>query len=763
MDERLDALQQLVDFGLLVDALDACGRIVRVRHRDDKSGTKNGWYVAYEYTTLSGRLVVVGAYGWWKEGDTGHKFAVERGGLSEAELREIAQRQRDLSARQAEARAQVAREAAERARKIWPKLPVDGSSAYLARKRVAAFGVRFSRGSVVVPLRTGVDDDSLVGLQWIDADGEKRLLTGTAKQGAFSLIGDRPAPGDVLAVVEGYATGATVHMATGWACAIAFDAGNLSEASRALVRLFPGVRVVVCADDDYATRGNPGATKGLAAARSVRGLMALPAFADGGERGSDWNDLHVSAGLAVVKSQLLAAVLANVEAGSNAGAQSNVVQVAFSGQDWRDALLKSDRGELRSVSYNVRVILEHDPAWAGVLGWCELSHAVRKRELPPLVHAARGDWEDGDDAELRFWLAGRYGIEPKGQDLADAVLGAARAKPYHPIREYLDGLQWDGTPRLATWLQDCLGCGYEESLPDEREDDCSRYLSLVGSMWMIQAVSRVRRPGLKADSVLILEGAQGRGKSTALRVLFGDDWFSDTPIEIGSKDAYESIRGLWGFEMAELDSLNKADASRAKAFFSSATDRFRLPYGHRSKKFHRQCVMAGTTNKFSHLRDETGNRRFWSVTVGVILLDRLREVRDQLWAEADYRYGAGEPWWPSSADLPLFESEQAARLDADVWEVVIGDWLRDKVMCAPPNARAQIMVTSAEIMGDALKIDLGSMKRPEQTRVGIVMHALGWRDCRPRVNGQRVKGYRPSVGYLESMTGNGAYSDEPAF
>ncbi|MFP4063370.1 MAG: VapE domain-containing protein, partial [Halochromatium sp.] len=750
------------------DEFTADGQLHRVSHREDRAGKHNGWYVAHRLRLDRGDEVIVGAYGWWKEGGT-HKIKLNLRGLSDAEKRQIAARRRDAEKRARRAREQLAKEAAERANRLWPKLPEEGGSDYLTRKQVTAWGVRFSRGTLVIPLRTSPDD--LVGLQFIDADGTKRFLTGTAKQGAFHLLGPRPQPGDTLGIAEGYATAASVRAAMGWSVACVFDCGNLIAAMRNLQRQLPGVQLVVCADNDCASPGNPGVTKGREAAAKLRARFAVPVLADGSS--GDFNDLHVSEGLEAVRAQIDAALgeqapqatpnpATSTEggAGGNPPAYGNVVQGRFPGSDWRDRLIRSDKGNIKPTAFNTRLILEHDPAWQDVLGWCEFSHQIIKRRDPPLEHASRGPWDDTDDAELRYWLPERYdGIEPRGQDLADAVIGAARARPFHPVCDYLDGLHWDGRARLDTWLMEYLGCApvpeecaHEGAAQTEEArkqyDEGHHYLTLVGSLWLIQAVSRVRSPGLKADAVLILEGEQGRGKSTALRVLFGDDWFSDTPIDIGSKDSYEALRGLWCMELAELDALSKADSRRAKAFFSSPKDRFRLPYGKRSTLFTRQCVVAGTTNEFAHLKDYTGNRRYWSATVGKIDLEALAEDRDQLWAEADHRFRQREPWWPRKEDEHLFRDQQEARMDIDVWESVIVEFLNGLMRDAMPGQRHRVQVTMATLMEQALNIDRGSMRRPEQTRVGQIMHRLGWVNTRPRVNGKREYGYRPSAGYI---------------
>jgi len=779
------ALEQLQDFGLEVEVADTSGTLRRVKHVDDRAGTKNGWYVLHGFMTRDGRELITGAFGWWKAGDESHRIQYETQGLERAERQAIEARRRELERQARAARAELAQEAAERARRIWEGLPTEGPSAYLARKRIPGLGARFTRGTLVVPLRSS--PETLVGLQFIAGDGGKKFLTGTAKQGAYCLIGPEPQPGEWLGIAEGYATAVSCHLAGGLPVACAFDAGNLLPVARALRARYPWARCALLADDDWQTAGNPGLSKAQAAAKPVRGRVLSPRFPEDSERGTDWNDLYVLAGPEVTREQLVAglAVAEDEDAGPGAAEQGerladipipdNVVDGNFpASRDWMLRLIRTDKGALQSRSFNVRLILEHDPAWAGVLGWCQFSARIVKRRAPPYPRGELGEWSDADDADLRFWLAGRYAIEPKGQDLGDAVLGAARAAPFHPILEYLDGLAWDGTERLDHWLRDHLGA----TTPDEDlgvepgmtaaearrlRERGQRYLRRVGAMSLIQAVARVRKPGCKADTVLILEGEQGRRKSTALMTLFGPDWFSDTPIDIGSKDAYEAIRGLWCIEMAELDALNKADSTRAKAFFSSATDRYRVSYGRRAQTFARQCVIAGTTNQHQYLRDTTGNRRYWPVQCGAIAIEDLAACRDQLWAEADWRYRQGEPWWPQEQERDLFEEQQDYRSEMDAWEPLVVNFLQTRIDAFGGRLDA-VFVTQPEIMQEGLKLDPANMRKPEQTRLGLLMQKLQWRRRRGQ-GSTRPWGYVPprqgwGAGY--ERTGPGGQR-EPAF
>jgi predicted P-loop ATPase len=414
---------------------------------------------------------------------------------------------------------------------------------------------------------------------------------------------------------------------------------------------------------------------------------------------------------------------------------------------WADRLMYTDKGVIRGTAYNVREIIANVPEWTGCLAYCDFSQRIIARTDPPFANAARGEWTDAHDTELRHWLAERFRFEPKKTDIADAVLGVALANRFHPIRDYLDALVWDGRQRLHTWLQVYLGAGHardDPGLSDTALAERDRYLSWVGTWWMIQSIARIRRPGCKADNVLILEGEQGVMKSTALKVLYSPDWFSDTRIDIGSKDAMLAMQGTWCIELAELDAMNKADMRTAKAYFSSSEDRFRVPYGHRLARFPRQSVMAGTTNQSEYLSDLTGNRRYWPVACGDIDIVGLGEVRDQLWAEAQMRFARGERWYAETdEEKAVLAEQQGDRVAGDVWEWRIQSYLARRLVGLRPEQRAQVFVTMDAIMENALSFTAKDMKKPEQTRVGMIVQALGWRNTRPRQDGERVRGYRP--------------------
>lgn len=448
-----------------------------------------------------------------------------------------------------------------------------------------------------------------------------------------------------------------------------------------------------------------------------------------GER-SDFNDLHLLEGLPVVKQQLEAARLALPRAGDGAeclppGGPEPRQRVLDPAMEWQEYLIRNQNGTLKSDIANLELVIRNDWRWAGVLGYCDFSYRIIKRKAPPFEGGFVGEWNDADTARLRIWMSRNYGFTPKDADALNGVLVASQFNRFHPVCEYLNGLVWDGKFRLWNWLQHYLGA--------EGEGDLAHYHGLVGTMWLLGGVARVMQPPVKVDNVLIFEGVQGLGKSTALSILAGE-WFSDSPISIGDKDGYQQMQGVWLIELAELDSWHKAESKRNKQFFTSKIDRYRPSYGKQAQDFPRQTFFAGSTNDDAYFKDSTGNRRYWPVRCTELRAEALAADRDQLWAEAVHLYRQGHRWHPGNEDLHLFAQEQELRFDKDVWEEIIENFL---------VRRTTREVTMSEIMEDALGMNAKDMKPPEQKRVGLIMSHLGWSKHRPRLGGDRVTAYKP--------------------
>ena len=290
-------------------------------------------------------------------------------------------------------------------------------------------------------------------------------------------------------------------------------------------------------------------------------------------------------------------------------------------------------GQIDATPKNVKIILENDQNLAGKVAYNDFSFGTVLLKDVPWRGKVQGElWDDRDDSCLRNYLSNVYGIKGT-QIIADVCAEVFSKQHFHPVKDYIKALEWDGLKRIDTLWVDYLGA----------ED--SEYTRAVTRKHLAAAVARVMRPGCKFDNVIILCGPQGIGKSTMLKKL-GKNWFSDSITSVQGKEAYEQLHGVWIVEMGELYATRKAESEAVKQFLSKTEDIFRQAYGRRTKAFPRQCVFYGTTNDTLFLRDRTGNRRFWPIEVGTQpqvkdFVDFDDEV-DQVWAEAYQIYKAGE-------------------------------------------------------------------------------------------------------------------------
>ena len=286
---------------------------------------------------------------------------------------------------------------------------------------------------------------------------------------------------------------------------------------------------------------------------------------------------------------------------------------------------RADNPSVRPILENIVAILAQDSRWAGRIRLDEFSGRTCLDGRPIA---------DADEGAVALWLSRAYSMVAGSALVGEGMRLVGRENATHPVREYLEALRWDGEPRLLGWLWAYLGA------------ELDPLVGAIGRAWAISAVARAFRPGCKVDTVLILQGGQGAGKSTAIKTL-GGRWFSDTPIVVGNKDVYEQITGVWLYELAELDSFRRADWAQIKALITSPSDNVRRAYARNAADVPRQGVFVGTTNADDFLADSTGSRRFWPITTGAIDIAGLERDRDQLWAEAVAAYQAGDPWWLS--------------------------------------------------------------------------------------------------------------------
>lgn len=382
---------------------------------------------------------------------------------------------------------------------------------------------------------------------------------------------------------------------------------------------------------------------------------------------------------------------------------------------------------------NLATVLQHDPRWSGILAYDVFGSDVVMLRRPPWhdddgsKHFVRGPWTDIDTTRLRLWFQRAFGAS-LGKDTVDAVLGAVSAnRPFHPVCEHLAALNWDGTPRLDSWLSEY--CNVEDSA----------YVRSVGKAFLVSMVARVAWPGCKVDTMLVLEGEQGYGKSSILRILAGDDWYLEHVGPIDTKETPQLFRRKWLVELGELATLRKTDVETMKGFTSRTVDTYRPPYARRSQDFLRQCVLAGTTNAQVYLHDETGGRRYLPVIVpNTVNLPRLAAARDQLLAEAAVAFWCGASWHITPEMVGHTTEEQDARYQEDPWQECI------ETFCSE-TSRALHGVTIETILVDCLKYEVKDIRRLEQLRVGSVLRKLGWKRKKIKINGCRSWVYAPSA------------------
>lgn len=398
---------------------------------------------------------------------------------------------------------------------------------------------------------------------------------------------------------------------------------------------------------------------------------------------------------------------------------------------WELGLELDKSGAIKDTLNNLVLIIRNDKGLQNIAFNCHRDGIDARGGLP--WEQIKPGWSDADYAALKVYLSRVYDLYTPTKT-KDAVLAVAAERSYHPIREYLDALpKWDKTPRVETLLIDYLGA----------EDNS--YTRAVARKTLTAAVARIYEPGSKFDSVLILNGPQGIGKSTLFAKLAGE-WFSDALALTDMKDKTgpEKLQGYWILELGELAGMRKADIETVKSFISRADDKYRAAYGLSVESHPRQCIIVGSTNSENgFLRDITGNRRFWPVRVSANSPKKPWQLSkyeiEQIWAEALELYRNGEKLYLEGAEADTAVEEQAEAMETDEREGLVREYLE---VLLPDNWQGMSLYERREYLSGG---DFGGGRSGDKPRTRVCNLEI-WCEC----FGREAAAMKPADSYTIS-------------
>lgn len=378
---------------------------------------------------------------------------------------------------------------------------------------------------------------------------------------------------------------------------------------------------------------------------------------------------------------------------------------------WGLHIAANGTGPLANLN-NAVAIIESDERLQGRFWFDEFLQRIMTDDPPR-------EWRDSDDINLTLYIQRDIGIAKIGRDVvSQAVIAVAHRNSRNCVRDWFDSLKHDGTPRIEQFFSDCFGA------------DESDYTRAASRNFWLSMPARVYTPGCKVDTMVVLEGPQGVGKSTALQAI-GGDWFAEQHESATNPKAFaEILQGKLLIEISEMDAFSRAEVNRVKQAISCPADRFRASYGRHANDHPRQCVFVGTTNRDDWNRDETGARRFWPISCkGSVRVDIVRENREQFFAEAIVRHKAGESHWEMPAEET--KAEQEGRYQADPWLENVHDIIK-----------GESSVTTSRV-AEKLGVPLERRDRATEMRIGACLRFLGWVRRQKRGSDGRAYFYTP--------------------
>jgi putative DNA primase/helicase len=666
------------------------GQIHRFHVDGDKPRSKNGWYV------LHGDGIPAGQFGSWKHDVSTTWCAKSDKEFTPEERRAYAQRMDAIKQQREAEQERMRAEARAKAARIWAEAePANDDHPYLMRKQVRSFGLRESRGSLVIPVLS--PDGVMQSLQFIDIEGNKLFLKGGMKRGCYYKIGGKPT--DRVIVVEGYATGATVHEAQGCPVAVVFDAGNIEPVADMLrKRLPPDIQVEVWADNDNEQTcrecgalfdvnnhpmvcphcgGNHGRKNtGLMAANKAAAKIGATVVAP---KSGDFNDLAVEQGIEAVTAITVAA---------NDNRQMDMSPLPYVG----------GRGKPLSTIENLHEICRR----LGVI----IRYDVIRKDDEILIPGVSFSVDNKANASLA-WLASQCAKfnYPTGQ-IGDFVTFLADQNLYNPAINYVTSKPWDGVSRAKAFYNTVTAKGGDQSLKET-----------LMKRWMISAIAAAFRPdGVSAHGVLVLQGDQYLGKTKWFKSLVPDHtrlaqdgWI----LRPDDKDSVKQACSFWLVELGELDAtFRKSDIAALKSFLTRDRDVLRRAYAKRESEYGRRTVFFASVNPREFLHDITGNRRYWTIECEHIDHSHNLDMQ-QVWAEFHHMYAQGETWF--------LQPDEMAKLNEANTEFEVRDPIEDRLMSRldwqAPNAIWRWM-TVLDVL-----IEVG-IERPERNQLNTAGHII---------------------------------------
>lgn len=395
-------------------------------------------------------------------------------------------------------------------------------------------------------------------------------------------------------------------------------------------------------------------------------------------------------------------------------------------RDWRLKIERDQKeGRPRANFYNTKLILEN-VVGPGFLKHNEFTLEDTWLEETPWGSHKGGQVRDIDILEIKNYLVDKYRVEVTKEKIIEVLQVIGNQNSFHPVKDYLNSLEWDGVPRLDNWLYNYLGVKGPKS-----------YVQTVGRKTLTAMCARIFNPGCAFHHVLILEGKTRHGKSETWKILAGKEWHLDNELDLSNKDSRQMLLGKWVIELAELSSVHQAGVNSMKNFISNDVDTFRKPYGRFVESFKRSCIFVGTTNNDRYLKDLTGNARYWPVKIDRLKFDDLTRDRDQLLAEAFANFSLGEKInFHSQEFYDIAEKEQAQREEGGDVASVVQELLSDENINLGNQFRT-VDITRAILSNGG--VPGFRSERALEMKIGNILTEIGYGKIQKRIKG--IKGY----------------------